>query len=89
LSRPSTPPRLKDESDIASAGSKGLYEQNPPSVQLAYGHFDTHNTWIAGSSPAMRPLEALQVLSSYSELTSPTVLKAIATARLDAAPNAE
>jgi len=37
----------------------------------------------------MRPLEALQVLSSYSELTSPTVLKAIATARLDAAPNAE
>jgi hypothetical protein len=52
LSRPSTPRRVNDESDIAAGDCKGLQERCFWLLR-AYHHFDVSNTWVAGTSPAI------------------------------------
>ena len=51
LSRPSTPHRVKDESDIGASHSKGLHPQSFSALLLSRRRLMHRNAWVAGSSP--------------------------------------
>ena len=51
LSRPSTPHRVKDESDIGASRSEGLHPQSFSALLLSRRRLMHRNAWVAGLSP--------------------------------------